>query len=131
MRINFSYAAMAALAVFASTACTASLAGPTILSATPQVSDNNDGTFNVDLVVDFDDSDASGDLVDEYTFQTDDGQVDQQDVLLPEPVASPFTIQGLTLPMDENGEAALGFHLILFGASTGAGSQFDGVINVN
>jgi hypothetical protein len=131
MRINFSYAAAAALAIFASTACTASIAGPTVLSATPQVSDNGDGTFNVNLIVDFDDSDTSGDLVDEYTFQTDDGQVDDVDVLLPTAVASPFTIAGLTLPADDNGQAALGFHLILFGASTGEGSQFDGVITVN
>ena len=40
-------------------------------------------------------------------------------------------IQGLILPADENGQASLGFHLTLFGASSGIGSVFDGVINVN
>lgn len=133
MRTTLSYVTCAALFALATPACTVSTTtsgGPTILAATPQVSDNNDGTFNVDLVVSFDDS-LSGDLVDAYTFQTDDGQVDDVDVLLPTPVASPFTIAGLTLPMDENGQAALGFHLALYGADSGLGSTFNGTITVN
>ena len=103
---------------------------PQILDVTPQVTDNADGTFNVDLRVDFDDS-LSGDLVDAYTFQTDDGQVDDVDVQLPTAVASPFTIAGLTLPMDENGQAALGFHLALYGADSGLGSTFNGTITID
>lgn len=133
MRTALSFAACALLAAVAFTGCSSSsdLNGPTILSVTPTVSDNDDGTFNVDLVVDFDDSTDTGDLVDAYTFQTDDGQVDDVQVPLPQPSASPFTIAGLTLPADENGQAALGFHLALYGATTGLGSTFNGTIRVN
>lgn len=133
MRTALSYAACAVLAALAFTGCSASdsLNGPTILSVTPSVTDNADGTFTVDLVIDFDDSADTGDLVDAYTFQTDDGQVDDVNVPLPQPVASPFTIQGLILPADENGQAALGFHLALYGATTGLGDTFDGTITVN
>lgn len=131
MRSQTSLAACLALGFLAATGCTTSTSsGPTITAITPSVTNNADGTFTVDLIVDFDDS-ASGDLVDAYTFQTDDGQVDDVDVQLPEAVASPFTIAGLILPADENGQASLGFHLTLYGASTGIGSVFDGVINVN
>ena len=112
-------------------ACTTSTSsGPTILSISPSVTDNNDGTFDATLVVDFDDS-LSGDLVDAYTFQTSDGQVNDVDVQLPEASASPLTITGITLLADEGGMASLGFHLALYGASTGLGSSFDGTINVN
>lgn len=133
MRTALSFAACALLAAAAFTGCSSSSDpnGPTILSVTPTVSDNADGTFNVDLVVDFDDSADTGDLVDAYTFQTDDGQVDDVQVPLPQPSASPFTIAGLTLPADENGQAALGFHLALYGATTGLGSTFNGTIRVN
>jgi hypothetical protein len=133
MRTALSYAACTALAVLAFTACSSSSSsdGPTILDVTPTVVDNNDGTFSVSLVVDFDDSVDTGDLVDAYTFQTDDGQVDDVDVPLPQPSSSPFTISGLILPADEHGQAALGFHLALYGASTGLGSTFNGTINVN
>jgi hypothetical protein len=131
MRSTLSYSSLALVAALALTpACTASSSGPTILAVTPDVTDNLDGTYNVDLVVDFDDS-LSGDLVDAYTFQTDDGQVDDVDVALPEAVASPFTIAGLTLQQDEFGGAALGFHLTLYGADSGIGSVFDGEITVN
>lgn len=133
MRIALSFAACAVLAAAAFTGCSSGteLNGPTILSVTPTVSDNPDGTFNVDLVVDFDDTADTGDLVDAYTFQTDDGQVNDVNVPLPQPSASPFTIAGLTLPADENGQAALGFHLALYGATTGLGSTFNGTIRVN
>jgi hypothetical protein len=132
MRTVLSFAACALLAAVAFTGCSSSEPnGPTILSVTPMVTDNADGTFNVDLVVDFDDSAASGDLIDFYTFQTDDGQVNDVHVPLPQPSASPFTIVGLTLPADESGQAALGFHLALYGASTGLGSTFNGTIRVN
>jgi hypothetical protein len=128
---NLSFAVCAAVASLAFTACSSdSSNGPVIQAVTPAVTDNADGTFTVDLTVDFDDS-VSGDLVDAYTFQTDDGQVDDVDVQLPAPSASPFTIAGLILPADENGQASLGFHLTLFGASSGIGSVFDGTINVN
>ncbi len=131
MRTTLSYVACAALFALAAPACTTSTSdGPTILGVTPSVTDNQDGTFTAALIVDFDDS-LSGDLVDAYTFQTDDGQVDDVDVELPTAVGSPFTIAGIILPMDENGQASLGFHLALYGASTGVGSTFNGVINVN
>jgi hypothetical protein len=133
MRTTLSYVSACALIALAAPACsvtTTTDGGPTILDVTPDVTDNADGTFNVDLRIDFDDS-LSGDLVEAYTFQTDDGQVDDVDVELPTPVASPFTIAGLTLPMDENGEASLGFHIALYGADTGLGSTFNGTINVN
>lgn len=132
MRTALSFAACAVLAAVAFTGCSSSgPSGPTILAVTPTVTDNADGTFNVDLVVDFDDSADTGDLIDFYTFETDDGQVNDFHVPLPQPSASPFTIAGLTLPADENGQAALGFHLALYGATTGLGSQFDGTIRVN
>src|SRR4051812_24736999 len=123
MRTTLSYVACGVLFALAAPACTISTTttdGPTILDVTPDVTDNADGTFSVDLIVDFDDS-LSGDLVDAYTFQTDDGQVDDVDVPLPRAVASPFTIADITLPADENGQASLGFHLALYGASTGLG----------
>lgn len=121
------------LAAFALVGCSSSSSsdGPTILAVTPSVTDNTDGTFTVDLVVDFDDSADAGDLVDAYTFQTSDGQVDDVDVPLSQASASPFTIAGLNLPADENGQASLGFHLALYGATTGLGSSFNGTINVN
>lgn len=133
MRTTLSYAACALLAVvgFAGTGCTTTTSsGPTILDVTPSVVTNSDLTYTLTLVIDFDDS-LSGDLVDAYTFQTDDGQVDDVDVPLPEAVGSPFTITGVILPADENGQAALGFHLALYGASTGLGSTFDGTVTVN
>jgi hypothetical protein len=126
MRITTSLAASAVLAF--AVGCTTSN-GPTIEAVTPSVVDNADGTFSVSLIVDFNDT-ASGDLVDAYTFQTDDGQVDDVDVALPEPTSSPFTISGLILPADESGQASLGFHLALYGADTGLGSTFDGVITI-
>ncbi len=125
------YALCACLAFLATTGCTSSSSnGPTILAVTPAVTNNADGTFTLDLTITFDDS-ASGDLVDAYTFQTSDGQVDDVDVALPAPSASPFTIAGIILPADENGQASLGFHLALYGASTGLGSVFDGTVTVN
>ncbi len=125
------YAVCAGLAILATTGCTSSSSnGPTILAVTPDVTNNANGTFTLDLTVTFDDS-ASGDLVDAYTFQTSDGQVDDVDVALPAPSASPFTIAGIILPADENGQASLGFHLALYGASTGLGSEFDGTVTVN
>lgn len=132
MRTALSFAACAVFAVLAFTGCTSSGPdGPTILAVTPSVTDNADGTFTVDLAVTFDDSADSGDLVDAYTFQTDDGQVNDVNVPLPTPSASPFTIAGLILPADENGQAALGFHLALYGATTGLGSTYNGTIVVN
>ncbi len=128
MRTQLSLAACLALAV---AGCSSSSSnGPTITAVTPAVTDNQDGTFSVSLIVDFDDS-VSGDLVDAYTFQTSDGQVDDVDVALPAPSASPLTIAGIILPADENGQASLGFHLALYGASTGLGSVFDGTVTVN
>lgn len=133
MRTALCCAAYAVLAALAFTGCSSSDSsnGPTILSVTPSVTNNADGTFTVDLVVGFDDTADTGDLVDAYTFQTDDGQVNDVDQPLPQPSGSPFTIAGLILPADENGQAALGFHLALYGASTGLGSTFNGTIAVN
>ncbi len=133
MRNTFSYLACATLAAFAIPACTVSTSvnTPVVLAVTPSVFDNADGTFTVDLIVDFDDSAGTGDLVDAYTFQTDDGQVNDVDVLLPTAVGSPFTIAGLILPMNEAGMASLGFHLALYGSSSGLGSTFNGTINVH
>lgn len=127
MRTPFSLVACFALA--AAAGCSSSN-GPTITAVTPSVVDNQDGTFSVALIVDFDDS-VSGDLVDAYTFQTADGQVDDVDVQLPEPSASPLTISGLILPADEAGNASLPFHLALYGADTGLGSEFDGTIVIH
>lgn len=123
--------ALVAALAFAGCSTSSSSSGPTILDVTPSVTNNSDGTFTVDLIVDFDDSVDTGDLVDAYTFQTSDGQVDDVDVPLSQPSASPFTIAGLILPADESGQASLGFHLALYGASTGLGSTFTGSINVN
>ncbi len=121
-----------ALALATTLACSSSSSnGPTILSISPSVTNNADGTFGVTLVVDFDDTVDTGDLVDAYTFQTSDGQVNDVDVQLPQASASPFTITGIILPADENGMAALAFHMALYGATTGLGSTFDGTINVN
>jgi hypothetical protein len=134
MRNTLTYAAFAAVAaVAAGTGCssTTTTNGPTILAVTPAATNNGDGTYTVDLTVDFDDSADTGDLVDAYTFQTDDGQVDDVDVSLPAASASPFMIDGLILQADEFGSAALGFHLTLYGATTGLGSVFDGTITVN
>jgi hypothetical protein len=133
MRNALTCAACTLLAALALVGCSSSSSsdGPTILAVTPSVTNNADGTFSVDLVVDFDDSADAGDLVDAYTFQTSDGQVDDVDVPLPQASASPFTIAGLILPADENGQASLGFHLALYGATTGLGSSFNGTINVN
>ncbi len=127
------FASLAALTLFVP-ACgsddTSSGGGPTVLAVTPDVTDNGDGTFTVDLTVTFDDS-LSGDLVDAYTFDTADGQVNMNDVPLPTPSASPITIAGIILPADENGQASLAFHLTLYGENSGIGADYDGTINVN
>ncbi len=133
MRTTLSYAACALLAVvgFAGTGCTTTTSnGPTILNVTPSYTVNPDLTYDLTLVVDFDDS-VTGDLVDAYTFQTSDGQVDDVDVPLPQAVGSPFTITGIILPMDYAGHADIAFHLALYGASTGLGSVFDGTVSIN
>jgi len=130
MRTVLTSAVFALLALGACTTSTSTSNGPTVLDVTPTVVDNQDGTFGVSLVIDFDDSADTGDLIDAYTFETSDGQVDDVDVALPQPSASPLTITGLVLPADENGNASLGFHLALYGATTGLGSTFDGTINV-
>src|SRR5260370_34184601 len=124
MRTKFSYLACATLAAISIAACTTSH-GPQIQSVTPQVTLNADGTYTLDLVIGFDDS-VNGDLVDAYTFQTSDGQVNDINVQLPQAYASPFTIAGIILPANEHGMAALGFHLALYGAQTGLGSAFGG-----
>jgi hypothetical protein len=103
--------------------------GPTVEQVTPTVSDNGDGTFNCDLVVDFDDSADTGDLVDEYTFSST-GVDNDMDVTISPASTSPVTINGITLPMDDSGNASVAFELTLFGATTGIGSVFDGTINV-
>jgi hypothetical protein len=133
MRTTLSYAACALLAVvaFAGTGCTTTTSnGPTIQAVTPSVTTNADLTYTLTLVVDFDDS-VSGDLVDAYTFQTSDGQVNDVDVPLGGSYGSPFTITGVILPADYAGRAGIAFHLALYGASTGLGSVFDGTVTVN
>jgi hypothetical protein len=129
MRTKLSYLACAGLAALSMAACTTSH-GPQIQSVTPQITLNGDGTYTLDLIVGFDDS-VNGDLVDAYTFQTSDGQVNDVNVQLPQAYASPFTIAGIILPANEHGQAALGFHLALYGAQTGLGSTFDGTVTVN
>jgi len=131
MRTTLSYAACALLATLAFTGCTTTVShGPLITAVTPSVTTNPDLTYDLTIVVDFDDS-VNGDLVDAYTFQTSDGQVDDVDVPLPQAVGSPFTITGIILPADYAGHAAVAFHLALYGATTGLGDSFDGTVSIN
>ncbi len=129
---TISYAAFGIVAALGFGACTVTTTtshGPTITAVTPTATyDSVNNDYIVDLTVEFDDS-ASGDLVDAYTFQTDDGQIDDVDVAIPES-ASPITISGIILPASYSGDASLGFHLELYGSTTGIGSTFDGTIDV-
>lgn len=106
--------------------------GPTIEDVTPTVTDNADGTYAVSLQIDFDDSADTGDLVNAFTFETVGAttDVDIEDQAISPPSASPITITGITVPMDDAGNAALDYHLELYGASTGIGSVYDGSLTI-
>jgi hypothetical protein len=106
--------------------------GPTIEDVTPTVTDNQDGTYAVSLQIDFDDSADTGDLVNAFTFETVGAttDVDLEDQAISPPSGSPITITGITVPMDDAGNAALDYHLELYGASTGLGSVYDGSLTI-
>jgi hypothetical protein len=106
--------------------------GPAIEDVSPTVTDNQDGTYAVSLQVTFDDSSDTGDLVDAFTFETVGAttDVDIEDQGISPPSGSPITITGITVPMDDAGNAALDYHLELYGASTGLGSVYDGSLTI-
>jgi len=107
---------------------------PTIEMVTPSATeDGTDTNYDVTLVVDFDDSDASGDLVNEFTFQTTNltsGEVDDSDTAISPPSASPLTITDIEIPVsDVSGVTSVDCTLVLVGTG-GAGAEFDFTLDI-